>query len=183
MRVAVACAISLDFRPLRVSSFLSSSQGFSTPAGDVFFSTDEDEQMNADIRIYVADLAAYNAGHLHGVWIDATLELSDIWEQVKQMLSTSPVEGAEEFAIHDYEGFQGYKLGDYEGLDGAHDIAWFIDEYPEFGGELLAYHDLEEAKKMAQDNYIGKYTSLADYMQEYTEETSEIPKHLEFYID
>ena len=28
--------------------------------------------MSAEIRIYVADLAAYNNGKLHGVWIDAT---------------------------------------------------------------------------------------------------------------
>ena len=27
--------------------------------------------MSEDIRIYVADLAAYNNGKLHGVWIDA----------------------------------------------------------------------------------------------------------------
>ena len=29
-------------------------------------------------KIYVADLAAYNNGKLHGVWIDATLDLEDI---------------------------------------------------------------------------------------------------------
>jgi hypothetical protein len=29
--------------------------------------------MSDEIRIYVADLAAYNAGHLHGVWIDACM--------------------------------------------------------------------------------------------------------------
>ena len=28
--------------------------------------------MSEEIRIYVADLAAYNNGKLHGVWIDAT---------------------------------------------------------------------------------------------------------------
>ena len=27
--------------------------------------------MSEEIRIYVADLAAYNNGKLHGVWIDA----------------------------------------------------------------------------------------------------------------
>ena len=63
--------------------------------------------MSEHIRIYVADLAAYNAGHLHGVWIDATLELGDIQEQVDAMLATSPVEGAEEYAIHDVEGVDG----------------------------------------------------------------------------
>jgi len=47
--------------------------------------------MSGNIRIYVADLAAYNAGHLHGVWIDATLELDDIQAQVRTMLAASPV--------------------------------------------------------------------------------------------
>ena len=34
--------------------------------------------MSEHIRIYVADLAAYNAGYLHGVWIDASQDLEDI---------------------------------------------------------------------------------------------------------
>ena len=71
---------------------------------------------NSELRIYVADLAAYNAGILHGVWIDATLELDVIQEQVNTMLTASPEEGAEEYAIHDYEGFDGYNLSEYEGL-------------------------------------------------------------------
>ena len=33
--------------------------------------------MSDEIRIYVADLAAYNNGKLHGVWIDATSDLDD----------------------------------------------------------------------------------------------------------
>ena len=78
--------------------------------------------MSEHIRIYVADLAAYNAGHLHGVWIDASLDLDDMQEQVKAMLAASPVEGAEEYAIHDFEGFDGYPLGEYEGLQTAHEI-------------------------------------------------------------
>lgn len=57
--------------------------------------------MSEEIRIYVADLAAHNASHLHGVWID------DIQEQVSAMLAASPVEDAEEYAIQDFEGFDG----------------------------------------------------------------------------
>lgn len=49
--------------------------------------------MSEEIRIYVADLAAYSAGHLHGVWIDATLTLDDIQAQVDAMLAASPVGG------------------------------------------------------------------------------------------
>lgn len=94
--------------------------------------------MSEEISIYVADLAAYNAGHLHGVWIDATLELDEIQAQISAMLAASPVEGAEEYAIHDFEGFDGYRLDEYESLESAHETARFIEEYPEFGGALLA---------------------------------------------
>jgi len=35
----------------------------------------------------------------------------------------------------------------------------------------------------ADESYNGVYKSVADYAQDLTEQTSEIPKHLEFYID
>jgi antirestriction protein len=140
--------------------------------------------MNKDIRIYVADLGAYNAGYLHGVWIDATLELSEIQAAVNAMLKASPIGHAEEYAIHDYEGFDGYSLGEYAGLEAAHKIACFIAEYPEFGGALLAHcDDLEVAKQAAEDRYCGCYMSLADYAQELTEQTGDVPEHLSRYID
>ncbi len=140
--------------------------------------------MCEEIRIYVADLAAYNNGKLHGVWIDATQELDDIQEQVNTMLAASPEPNAEEYAIHDFEGFNGYSLSEYEGLESAHEVASFIEEYPEIGGELLDhFSDIEEARKAADENYCGCYKSLADYAEELTEETSQIPEHLQYYID
>ena len=45
----------------------------------------------SEARIYVADLAAYNAGVLYGVWIDACSNIDDIWAEVKSMLAESPV--------------------------------------------------------------------------------------------
>ncbi|SHL85426.1 Antirestriction protein [Nitrosospira sp. Nsp11] len=141
--------------------------------------------MSSEIRIYVADLAAYNAGYLHGVWIDACDDVSDIWKQIKTMLTASPVEDSEEHAIHDYEGFGGYALSEYAGIETVHEIACFIAEYPDFGGELLSNFggELEEAKTAAEDNYCGCYQSLADYAQELTEETTQIPENLTYYID
>ena len=50
-------------------------------------------------RIYVACLAAYNSGCLHGRWIEATTP-DEIWEQVRAMLADSPEPDAEEWAIH-----------------------------------------------------------------------------------
>jgi len=38
--------------------------------------------MGAEIRIYVACLSTYNNGFLHGEWIDATLEIDDIWATI-----------------------------------------------------------------------------------------------------
>ena len=54
-------------------------------------------------RIYVACLAAYNNGYLHGDWIDADQDVDEIRDEIATMLARSPIEHAEEYAIHDYE--------------------------------------------------------------------------------
>lgn len=40
-------------------------------------------------RIYVACLASYNAGELHGVWIDADQDPDDVWNEIRSMLRSS----------------------------------------------------------------------------------------------
>lgn len=142
--------------------------------------------MSEDIRIYVADLAAYNNGFLHGVWIDATEDLDAIWNQINTMLKASPIEEkAEEYAIHDYEGFGSYSVGEYSGIEELHQVASFIEEFPEIGSDVLANFndDIDEARKAIEENYNGCHESVADFAQQLTEDTSDIPKHLEFYID
>jgi len=140
--------------------------------------------MATAIRIYVADLAAYNAGYLHGAWIDATLDVDTIQEQINSMLAASPVAGAEEYAIHDYEGFADYRLGEYEGIATAHNAACFIEEFPDVGGALLNQcGTIDAARKTVEYDYCGCYISLADYTQELTEANTDIPPHLIIYID
>jgi len=39
--------------------------------------------------IYVSVLADYNAGYLHGVWINATLPVDEIWQHINQLYITS----------------------------------------------------------------------------------------------
>lgn len=56
-------------------------------------------------KVYVACIAAYNAGRLHGVWMDASAPPEDLHRQIQDMLKASPVPGAEEFRIDDTEGF------------------------------------------------------------------------------
>ena len=91
--------------------------------------------MSEEIRIYVADLAAYNNGKLHGVWIDATQALDDIQEQINELLANSPEDDAEEYAIHDYEGLAGYSVSEYEGIERAQEVACFIEEHGEIAGD------------------------------------------------
>ncbi|MCP4409315.1 MAG: antirestriction protein ArdA [Gammaproteobacteria bacterium] len=116
--------------------------------------------MSSEIRIYVADLAAYNAGKLHGVWIDASSDLETLQEQVSVMLASSPEPDAEEYAIHDYEGFADYSLSKYEGLQSVHEIACFIEEYPDFSGALLNhFSDMEEARRSPLANVYPRSLS------------------------
>ncbi|HCN91586.1 MAG TPA: antirestriction protein ArdA, partial [Hyphomonas sp.] len=49
-------------------------------------------------RIYVACLAAYNNGCLHGRWIVVTTP-DEIMSEVRAMLADSPLPDAEEWAI------------------------------------------------------------------------------------
>lgn len=141
--------------------------------------------MCEEIRIYVACLAAYNNGKLHGAWIDATQYLDDIQDQINQMLNESPEENAEEYAIHDYEGFGGYGVSEYEGIQSVNEIAAFIEEYPDLAGELLSHFggNLNDAREAMENNYSGCYKSVADYAEEMTEDTSQIPENLAYYID
>ncbi|MDB2438772.1 antirestriction protein ArdA [Hellea sp.] len=135
-------------------------------------------------RIYVACLAAYNNGHLHGEWINVTDEAS-IWEAVQAMLFRSPIEEAEEWAIHDYEGFEGAEVGEYFTFANVVELAEYIGERGKLGAEVLNYYggNIEDAKSRF-DEYAGEYDSLADYAEELTEQTGEvIPQRLAPYID
>lgn len=135
-------------------------------------------------RIYAACLAAYNSGRLHGRWIDATQDPEEIQAEISEMLAASPVPDAEEWAIHDYEGFEGARLEEYSGIEKTHALALFIVERGPLGAKVLDHFggDLEEAQA-AFEEYAGAYRSLADFAQEITEQTTEIPPTLVNYID
>lgn len=136
-------------------------------------------------RIYVACLAAYNNGILHGAWIAAGTDAWVIWDGINRMLATSPVAGAEEWAIHDYEGFQGIRLHEYTAIERVTEIAAFLEEHGELGAELYNHFggDIDEAREALTERYHGCHASLADYVQELTEETAAIPESLRYYID
>ena len=88
-------------------------------------------------RIYVACLAAYNNGHLHGAWIDADQDADDIRDEISAMLARSPIKDAEEYAIHDYEGFEGVTVREYASIEGVARMGAFIAEHGALGAGLL----------------------------------------------
>ena len=51
------------------------------------------------------------------------------------------------------------------------------------GGNNVKHGDLEEAREALEDRHLGTYASLADYVQELTEETAPVPQPLRHYID
>ena len=135
-------------------------------------------------RIFVACLAAYNAGRLHGAWIDVEDE-ETVGDAITAMLNASPVAGAEEFAIHDHDGFGGVTIGEYEDIGRVVEIASFLRERGQLGALVLDHlgGNIDEASEALDDGYRGAFECLADYFQELTEETVMIPEPLRLYID
>lgn len=64
-------------------------------------------------------------------------------------------------------------------------LASFIAEHRALGAALPDYigGDLEEAREALEEHYLGCHASLADYMQEITEEEAAILETLRYYID
>ena len=133
----------------------------------------------------MACLAAYNNGYLHGRWIDALIGADVIQDEINEMLKTSPIPDAEEWALHDYEGFEGLSLSEYEGLRA---FARKPSSLKNMAAWVLCWPNISAGiwKKPAQaleDQYAGSYKSLADFAEEITEQTTVIPDALQYYID
>ena len=142
--------------------------------------------MTTPRRIYVACLASYNAGILHGRWVDADQDTNSIQDEVNAMLKASPEAGAEEWAIHDYEGFPDGTIQEYTGFQQVADLAAFLDEHDELGEAVLRYclGDLDEAREAIEDNYAGEYSSLGEFAEEIeTDAGTDVPDRLFRYID
>jgi antirestriction protein len=133
-------------------------------------------------RIYVACLAAYNAGILHGRWINAAQDAADIRKEIAEMLKKSPEPFAEEWAIHDYEGFGDYQVSESEDID---EIAAIAAQIEERGAAYLAALSLSSNRAEADalmEEYCGEYNSDEEFAQQLLEDTDSLPKDLPLYI-
>ncbi len=116
-------------------------------------------------KIYVACLAAYNSGYLHGEWIDANQYVDSLYEEINNMLARSPIGEAEEWAIHDYEGFGEGVLSESTGVERVVELAKFLVEHGELGREVLSHFvgDVNSAQSALEENYHGEFSSEEDF--------------------
>jgi antirestriction protein len=118
-------------------------------------------------QIYIASLADYNAGRLHGAWVDAAQDADALAAAAQSMLAASRVVGAEEYAIHDFEGFGPLRLSEYEDLETVSVLAQGIAEHgPAFAHwAALVDERTPEALNRFDQVYCGHFDSLADYAE------------------
>lgn len=141
-------------------------------------------------QIYVVCLASYNAGKLHGKWIDCNVDSDDIKEKIQEILDTSPEPNAEKWAIHDYKNWHGLKLNEYKDIDNLSQVAQLIDEYGELFSELISYvggiKHFEEAIFLIEQCYQGEFKSLTDWAEQFLGDTgslSGLPDYLKNYFN
>lgn len=145
--------------------------------------------MTTETKIYVACLAAYNNGKLHGKWvtIDDETTAETLLESIAAILAVSPEPGAEEWAIPDYEGLPS-SLGENPDLEKLIETARGIREHGEIFSLYIEHtgYDAEEAAANFADAYQGSYSNRETFGQQLWDELgydSAIPEHLRCYVD
>lgn len=164
--------------------------------------------MSDEFRIYVASLTDYNAGILHGAWLDFDdFESADeVKEAVEDMLKASPTAlryplggPAEEYAIHDFEGWCGIRLGEYESIDAlwrAYKVlSKMLDDdkrepeairaYVDYMGAGIAEID-DEFRDGFDDRFSGRWDCEADFAEDLLTDCGmldEVPEWARGYID
>jgi antirestriction protein len=148
-----------------------------------------------NIRIYVANLGAYNAGHLIGEWIDLPMDADSLQERLVAIVAAVDDDGdvfGEEWAIHDYEA--PWSISEYDNVQSVNDLAERFDALDETDGDVIAavldnYSDGEEGLAVLES---GDYTvyggcrDMGEVAAEYLEQTGGldgVPAHLQRYID
>lgn len=139
--------------------------------------------------IYVASLADYNNGILHGAWIDAAREPEEIQADIDAMLAKSLEPEAEEFVIFDYDHFGLCRINEHDPIDVVARVARGIKEH---GNAFAAWVDVYEKDPGSWDDfseaYLGHYNSVQDYADRladelgYAEQLDKVPESLQPYI-
>jgi antirestriction protein len=149
------------------------------------------QEITVTPRIYVACLAAYNAGKLHGQWIGADQGVSDIHAAIVAILKESPERGAEEWAVHDFEGFGGIDLGEWPNMERVSALARLIQDHGDafslwYANQDGQHIDANELDEKFLEQWQGAHDSevaFADSLLEDTGQLSRLPDWARSYFD
>ena len=138
------------------------------------------------VGLYVACLASYNNGILHGAWIEGSdlEDLDCLKEAIEAVLEASPEPGAEEYAIHDHEGLPDFLRGEWPNLSDVVDYCQQLTKCCD-DTEQLAYRKACEAESQvmtkddALESYMGCYDSEADFAEQYYLERCSFPEEIQ----
>lgn len=131
--------------------------------------TSGEHERRLEPKVWIASLSDYNAGHLHGAWVNADQESDDIWTGINEVLRSSPTPGAEEWAVFDHEGFGPMRLSEHESVDRLSRLGLGVAEHGEafaaFAGFLGS--DEDELLSSFEETYLGQWESSEAYAQDY----------------
>ena len=147
-------------------------------------------------RIYLVSSERYNSSKKDsGAWID--IKGSDtrkgILRRLRDELDLTSAEfdsGELDYAIHDYEDFLSLKINEHDTIGFIIQVVDLIERETNVDLILTLLGDgfcesLEAAVEFHNNNYVGEYTDIDDYVIELVEKGAfgEVPPALEFYID
>ena len=124
------------------------------------------------MQIYIACLAAYNNGILHGAWIEPSADVEELQKQIDAMLKRSPMPSADEWAVHDYNEFP--NMGEYPDLKNICDyveLANSTDLPQDCLNAIIenVHGNLNQARKDLE-RVIGEFDDFRDYANECADE-------------
>lgn len=154
----------------------------------------EQEQQHAERehelqpRVYIASLADYNGGRLHGVWLDAAAEKEELESGIEQMLAASPQPAAEEWGIYDHEGFAGLRIDSHESLERVTALGRGLAEHGVAFAHYVRLLAPDEDVSGFRGAYLGQWPDVEAYAGELLTdlgadaELARLPAYLQPYV-
>ncbi len=127
-----------------------------------------DRDSTSQVRIYIADLSAYNAGKLIGEWVDLPADEGELNAVISKMSHG----GKYDWAIHDYEA--PFRIEEYEDITALNEMMWKVED-SHLDIEILAcikdygYDNWDDVLEAAEDAFVEEAKDDTDLAYVYVE--------------
>ena len=122
-----------------------------------------------EVRVYLTNLAQYNAGRLIGKWISLPMDEEELACEIKEVLGSD-----EEFFITDYEA--DFRIEEYENLNELNSFAEKLIDLDEYDQKKVLYlvddigYSWEDSLEKYEDVIFYPNSTLEDVAEEMVEE-------------